>query len=137
MSLITLVGVLFQLAAYLVLMLSNLFPTSYIVVMAIYFTFTVLLKFLLVMNITKNIDYNGLNNTQFSTARLLKFFDKFVGLFQKVDYLVFIGYLFVVTITLWVCIIMEDDREFTPDWMKTTKMTDRWGPGWQVYHSVT
>ena len=136
MGLITLVGVLFQFAAYLVLMLSTLFPTSYIVVMSLYFGFTVLLKFFLVISITKNIDYNGMNNTQFSIARSLNTFDKFVGLFQKVDYLVFIGYLFTIAITLWVCIIMDDDREFTPEWMKDTKMTDRWGTGWQEYHSV-
>jgi len=59
MGLITLVGVLFQLAVFLVLMLSNLFPVSYIVVMSLYLFFTVALKLVIVYSITKNLDYNG------------------------------------------------------------------------------
>ena len=137
MGLITLVGVLFQLSAYLVLILSTFFPTSYIVVMSLYFTFTVLLKAVIVVNITHHMDYNGTNQAQFATARALNKFDHFVGLFQKVDYFVFIGYVLAVAITLWVCIVMDEHRFFKPTWMKETNITDRWGPGWHVFHSLS
>ena len=94
------------------------------------------MKLLIVRSITQNLDYNGHTKESFSQVRADKKFDKFVGLFQKVDYMVFIGYVLVVTITLWVCIINDKDRFFKPDWMKATEMTDRWGSGWQVFHSL-
>jgi len=94
------------------------------------------MKLLIVRSITQNLDYNGKNNEAFSLVRAEKKFDKFVGLFQIVDYMVFIVYVLVVTITLWVCIINDKDRFFKPDWMKATEMTDRWGSGWQVFHSL-
>ena len=137
MGLITLVGVLFQLAVFVLLMLSNLFPTSYMVVMSVYLVLAVVLKIAIVVSITKNLEYNGTTMDDFKKARLEMKFDKFVGLFQKVDYMAFMVYVLVVTITLWVCIINDEDRFFKPDWMKETKMTDRWGSGWQVYHSLT
>jgi hypothetical protein len=137
MGLITLVGVLFQLSAYLVLILSTFFPTSYIVVMSLYFAFTVVLKAVIVVNIIYHMDYNGTNQAQFATARASKKFDHFVGLFQKVDYFVFIGYVLAVAITLWVCIVMDEHRFFKPTWMKETNITDRWGPGWHVFHSLS
>ena len=137
MGLITLVGVLFQLSAYLVLILSTLFPTSYIVAMSLYFAFTVALKVLIVVNIINHMDYNGSSKTQFATARAGKKFDHFVGLFQKVDYFVFIGYVLAVAITLWVCIVMDEHRFFKPKWMVETNITDRWGPGWHVFHSLS
>jgi len=137
MGLITLIGVLFQLSAYLVLILSTFFPTSYIIAMSCYFAFTVVLKAGLVVNIVRHMTYNGTSSTEFATARAEKKFDHFVGLFQKVDYFVFIGYVLAVAITLWVCIVMDEHRFFKPTWMKNTNLTDRWGPSWHVYHSLS
>jgi len=136
MAFITLVGILFQVAVCLVLLLSNLFTTSYVVVISLYLIFGILLKVGIVVSIIKNLDYNGETMDMFQKSRVEKKFEKFVGIFQKVDYTVFVGYVLVVTITLWVCIINDHDRFFQPEWMKATKMTDRWGSGWQVFHSL-
>jgi len=84
-----------------------------------------------------NRQTHGVTKEEFiATRTTTKRFDDLVGYFQKVDYFLFVLYVFGCSLTLWVCIIFENDRKFEPSYMSSVPISAHWGPGWQIYHTM-
>jgi len=136
-ELLTVLCSLFQLSIFIVFLTSELFPEQFQWMFATYIVLTMLPKLGAVYAIRKNKKTHGENSSQFSQSRNIHHFhfDQRMGLLQKADYYMFAWYVLSVSVVLWIC-VLQDNKSFEPMWMKHVLLPARWGPGWQLYHSM-